>query len=239
MNILAIDTTTKKAQVAVYIQGNIIYKNIDNEITHSEKLLPLINETLNEAGITLKGIDLFALTVGPGSFTGVRIGIATIKAMAKVMDKPIFDTTSLKLFAVDAIYKITQDIDYVVSLMDAKNSRVYYSVFKCIKKNNNTTLEDVSVFGNLVIDRALTTIKNANILKGNILFTGDIAETYKDRISDTFNNNIITIQNSTLDISSIFKTIPEDLQDCNLKNSLNLDAKYYRNSEAERTRRGE
>ena len=89
MKILAIDTTTKKATVALNLDNKIIVKEVDNEITHSEKLLPLLDEVLNDSNTKLKDIDLFAITLGPGSFTGVRIGIATIKAIAKVTNKKI------------------------------------------------------------------------------------------------------------------------------------------------------
>ena len=92
MNILAIDTTTKKASVALKVQDKIIIKEIDNEITHSEKLLPLLDSVLKEANLMLKDIDLFVCVQGPGSFTGLRIGIATIKALAKVTQKPIYPT---------------------------------------------------------------------------------------------------------------------------------------------------
>ena len=92
MKILAIDTTTKKAAVALKDDNHIFFRQIDNEITHSEKLLPLLNEVLIETNTALKDIDLFAITLGPGSFTGVRIGIASIKAIAKVTNKKIFGT---------------------------------------------------------------------------------------------------------------------------------------------------
>ena len=132
MKVLAIDTTTKKATVALKADDKIYVKELDNEITHSEKLLPLLDEVLTEADVCLKDIDLFATTLGPGSFTGVRIGIATIKAIAKVTNKKIFGTTSLELLALDGIKKVESTPKYVLALMDARNTRVYYNLYKYV-----------------------------------------------------------------------------------------------------------
>ena len=132
MNILALDTTTKKATVAIKTDSKLYIECIDNEITHSEKLLPLIDNILNEANITIQDIDLLACTLGPGSFTGVRIGIATLKAIAKVINKEIFGITSLELLALNGIKKgaTKKSYDYVLSLIDAKNNRAYFSLYK-------------------------------------------------------------------------------------------------------------
>ena len=90
MNILAIDTTTRNACVCLKYKDEVIEKNIENNITHSEKLLPLIDDVLTEKNITLDDIDMFFAINGPGSFTGIRIGLATIKAFAQVKEKKIF-----------------------------------------------------------------------------------------------------------------------------------------------------
>lgn len=142
MKILAIDTTTKKAGIALKTENDIYFKDIDNEITHSEKLLPLLDQVLNESNLSLYDIDLFAITLGPGSFTGVRIGIATLKAIAKVTRKKIFGTTSLELLAIDGIKKCGFIPKYVLALMDAKNQRAYYNLYKY----DNSKLESLDFF---------------------------------------------------------------------------------------------
>ena len=98
MNILAIDTTTKKANIGISIDGKSTIKTVDNEITHSEKLLPLIDNVLKETNCNIKDIDVFACTTGPGSFTGIRIGLATVKALTKVTDAKIFSINSHFIF---------------------------------------------------------------------------------------------------------------------------------------------
>lgn len=218
MKILAIDTTTKKATVALKIDNNIYLKEVNNEITHSEKLLPLLDETLNEANVTLKDIDLFATTLGPGSFTGVRIGIATIKAIAKVTNKKIFGTTSLELLALDGVKRCTFTPKYILSLMDARNNRVYYNLYK-YEDNKLFTLDFA---GNDYVDDVLNNVKKLNL--DSLLITTD---------SNTL--NIPNSQVANLDLRNIFNM---DLNS-KLYNYLDLDAMYYRKSEAERTKEGE
>lgn len=218
MNILAIDTTTKKATVALKKDDQIILKEIDNEITHSEKLLPLLNEVLIEGNITLNDIDLFAITQGPGSFTGVRIGIATIKAIAKVTNKKIFGTTSLELLAKDGIKKADPTPNYVLSLMDARNSRAYYELYKY----ENDNLKPLNFSGNDYIEIILKNIYEQNL--ENLLIIID-----KDDL------NIPHATLACLDLTNIFDM---DLNS-NLYDYLSLDAIYYRKSEAERTKEGE
>ena len=218
MKILAIDTTNKKATVALNLDNKIIVKEVDNEITHSEKLLPLLDEVLNDSNTKLKDIDLFAITLGPGSFTGVRIGIATIKAIAKVTNKKIFGTTSLNLLAIDGIKKANFKPKYVLSLMDARNSRVYYDLYKY--ENDNLMSLDFS--GNDYIDSVLENVKEKNL--SDLLIT-----------IDNNTSNLNNVQLATLDLTNIFNL---DMSS-NIYDYLNLDAMYYRKSEAERTKEGE
>ena len=218
MNILAIDTTTKKASVALKTESNLFSKEINNEITHSEKLLPLIDEVLKEANLSLKDIDLFALTLGPGSFTGVRIGVATIKALSKVYNKKIFGTTSLELLALDSIKNTNTPPKYVLSLMDARNNRAYYNLYKL----ENNTLVSSDFKGNDYISSILENIKEQNL--DDLLIC-----------IDNNSNDIQDVFHANLDITNIFDL---DMSD-KLYDYLNLDAMYYRKSEAERTKEGD
>ena len=102
MNILGIDTTTKSASCSVLYDNKYYTNSISNEVTHSEKLLPIIDETLKSASITLDNIDTFATINGPGSFTGIRIGLATIKAFAQVKGIDIFSISSIDLISYEA-----------------------------------------------------------------------------------------------------------------------------------------
>lgn len=224
--ILSIDTTTKKASVALKIDENVICKEIDNEITHSEKLLPLISSTLEENSKSLNDVNLLACTLGPGSFTGIRIGIATIKAIAKVIDKEIFGITSLELLALGHTATTHK---YILSTLDAKHNRVYFELFK----NENGKLIPQDISGNLQITDLVNILKEKDIK--DILVVSDNVELLKNEFINNFSN--ISFEHGILDLKNIFKADFTDKS--HIYKYLNLDAKYYRASEAERSKFGE
>ncbi len=226
MNILAIDSTTKKAAVALMLNDTTYVKEIDNEITHSEKLLPLVDEVLNENNVKVKDMDLLACTLGPGSFTGVRIGIATVKALAKVLDKKILGVTSLKLMALN---HLDTNHKYILSTLDAKNTRVYYELFEVV---DNKELKEASISGNLPYEALISLLKEKEI--ADILVVTDNKEMLENPFTEQITGTEVV--SSTLDLRNIFK---EDVTDKNTYTYETLDAMYFRNSEAERTRDGE
>ena len=226
MNILAIDSTTKKAAVSLKLDDNIILKEIDNEITHSEKLLPLVDEILTENNVKIKDIDVFYATLGPGSFTGVRIGIATVKALAKVLDKKIIGVTSLKLMALN---HLNTKHKYILSTLDAKNTRVYYELFEVTE---NKELKETNISGNLPYESLITLLSESNIQ--DILVVTDNSEMLLNPFTSAIDSTEVI--SSTLDLRNVFK---EEITDNNTYTYETLDAMYFRNSEAERTRDGE
>ena len=121
MKILAISTSSNTASVALLEDDKCIQElNIINEKTHSEKLMPLIDELFKNNKVTLSDIGLIACDNGPGSFTGIRIGVATVKAMAEAKNIPVVSCSSLEGLA----YNVT-GFDYICSLIDARNNQVY------------------------------------------------------------------------------------------------------------------
>lgn len=246
MNILGIDTSTKKANVCIKKDTLILDKNIDNEITHSEKLLPLIDNALKEANISLNEFDYLACSTGPGSFTGIRIGLSTIKAFSKVISKPIFAVSSLDILA----YTNNDASDYVVSIIDAKNSRIYYCVYKIIYSSNIPLLEKIIDYKNDVIDVAIENICEALSQKqvcnsSKIRIVGDCVNKY----STIFENRLApfseNIQIYTENLSGkVLVNMLENYIECNnvsdyTKNYLTLDALYVRPSQAERAKNNE
>jgi tRNA threonylcarbamoyl adenosine modification protein YeaZ len=100
MKILAIDTATKSCSVAVTDDGSLSAEltTLKNQ-THSKHLMELIHSVLEIAGFGVGDLDGLAVTIGPGSFTGLRIGISTIKGLAHALDKPVVGISSLKALA--------------------------------------------------------------------------------------------------------------------------------------------
>ena len=255
MNILSIDTTTSIARIAIKKESNtnfnnseIIQQEISNEVTHSEKLLPLIHETLKQVNLTLKDISLLACINGPGSFTGIRIGLATIKAFAQVENLPIYSMSSLEAIAystyLENVLNKTTNTAYIVSLIDAKNDRVYFGVYKLsLDLNEKLIIETVLNISNEKIDDACKLIKESlkfiSSLNSDIYFSGDCTK--------KFNENI---ENTKLNISNIFELYPTPAdiitsidfvmnKNKYIYNAFNFDAIYARLSQAERVKNNE
>ena len=248
MNILGIDTSTKKTNVCIKKDDVVTSKNIDNEITHSEKLLPLIDESLKEASLKLSDMNLLACCIGPGSFTGIRIGIATVKAFAKVLNRNIFSASSLDIIAYTNISSTPSD--YVLSIMDAKNSRIYYCLYKTKKIDDIYVLEPLIDYSNDVMDAALEKISDA-LLNENLTSTtsleviGDCANMYKDLFVSKLDSicSDIVISNETISADTLI-TMAENYIKANYSNNmmkdyLTLDALYVRPSQAERAKNNE
>lgn len=211
MKILAISTSSNIASVALLDDNNIIDElNICDAKTHSEKLLPLIDELLNKHKISIANIDLIACDNGPGSFTGIRIGVATVKALSEAQNIPVVSCSSLEGLA----YNIT-GFDYICSLIDAKNNQVYSAIFD---KNYN-----------LISDYFADDIKNLLPIFNkyeNLMFVGDGSKYIN--ISTNFDN---TIHSKNIGICG-YKKYLQGLS----TNADNLSIMYLRKSQAERQR---
>ena len=126
MKILAVDSSSVTASVAITENGKVLAENfINNGLTHSQTLMPMVEKTINESGISVKDIDLFAITHGPGSFTGVRIGIASVKGMADALNKKCLPISTL-----EAIAEPLKNEDVIAcAVMDARCNQVYTAIF--------------------------------------------------------------------------------------------------------------
>lgn len=138
MKILSIDSSSVTASVAITENGMILSeKFINNGLTHSQTLMPMVEEAIKESGISVKEIDLFAITNGPGSFTGVRIGISCVKGMADALNKKCVAVSTL-----EAIAEPLKNQDVIAcAVMDARCNQVYTAIFN----KGNRLCEDKAV----------------------------------------------------------------------------------------------
>ncbi|MBQ3136823.1 MAG: tRNA (adenosine(37)-N6)-threonylcarbamoyltransferase complex dimerization subunit type 1 TsaB [Clostridia bacterium] len=166
MKILAIDTSAVCASVAVTENGKVLSESsVNTGLTHSRTLLPMIDSTLKNAEIQLSDIDFFACSVGPGSFTGVRIGVAAVKGLCDGLDKKAMPVSTLEALA----YNLSDRDCVAVPVMDARCQQVYCAVF----------LNDGGTVTRLMEDSALKIEDLGERLKeyeGEIIFVGDGAE---------------------------------------------------------------
>jgi len=130
MKILAIDSTATAASAAVLEDDQLLGEFfIHTSFTHSQTLMPMVQNVLDCVGVSVNEIDLFAVAAGPGSFTGVRIGVASIKGMAMASGKPCVGVSTLEAMA----YNIALPGATVCAVMDARRDQVYNAVFRLEK----------------------------------------------------------------------------------------------------------
>ena len=126
MRILSVSTATNHLSVALNdSQQIIVEKNEQDERNHSEHLDPLIDEILKENQLTLKDIDRFAVAIGPGSYTGLRIGITTVKMFASVLNKEVVGISTL-----EALAKSVKEDALVITGLDARNNNYFAAGYK-------------------------------------------------------------------------------------------------------------
>ena len=174
MKILSIDTTSEVCGVAILENENLLIENsISNSLTHSENLMPLIREALEKTNTTLKDIDLIACCTGPGSFTGIRIGVASCKAMSEVNQIKVAEVTSLEGLAKNIKNQSTTK----VALIDARNNQCYAGIF-----DNDINLEEEYIADdiNVILDKLAK--------YQDITFVGNGAELHKNLILEKISN---------------------------------------------------
>lgn len=126
MKILGIDSSAKSASAAVTEDKKIITQfYINTGLTHSQTLMPMVEYALKCADISLDEIDLFAVNKGPGSFTGIRIGVAAVKGLADIKNKPCIGVSTLESMA----YNLIDNDCIACCVMDARCSQVYSALF--------------------------------------------------------------------------------------------------------------
>lgn len=219
MKILSVSTSSNIASVAISENDNCILElNIDNNKTHSETLMPLISELFEKTNISLKELDLIACDVGPGSFTGIRIGISSVKAIAESLNIPVISVTSLEALA----YNIkNSECKTICSLIDARNNQVYSGIFdKEYNLQEKYIADDINVI-----------IKKINKYK-SIVFVGDGAITHKNllQIKDFSYENIIHSKN-------IGKCAYKKYKENKIDTADTIMPLYLRKSQAERMKK--
>ena len=128
MKILALDSTAIAASVALCEDGELLGEyTVRNGNTHSQTLLPMVESLLSFFEISTDDIDLFATSAGPGSFTGVRIGAATVKGLAFGTKKPCLGVSTLEALA----YNLIGQNGLICPVMNARRKQVYTALFRC------------------------------------------------------------------------------------------------------------
>ena len=142
MKILSIDSSALVASVALCEDDKVLAEyTINNGNTHSETLLPMVESVLGFFSLDAKDVDLFAVSAGPGSFTGVRIGAATLKGLAFGFDKPCVEVSTLEAIA----YNLRTHKGLVCPVMNARRSQVYTAVFRSDGERLERLMPDAAI----------------------------------------------------------------------------------------------
>ena len=214
MKILSIDTSSSICSVALLEEDRTVdVLNLDDGKTHSENLMPLIDEILNKNSVDIKNIDLLACCVGPGSFTGIRIGVATIKPIAEVLNIKVASITSLEALA----RNVETENKTIVSLIDARNNQVYCGIFD---ENYENIADDI----NLVIEK-LSRYKD-------IIFVGNGSEVHKSLLEKI--PNVVFANNNSQTAVSVGKLGYKKYLKNELCSADTVLPIYLRKSQAER-----
>ena len=175
VNILALDTSTSLATVAITVDEKIAAESTFNtDRTLSARLIPEIERLLALAGVAVADIDLFAASTGPGSFTGVRGGVATVQGLALAAGKPCVGFSSLTLVAMN----FPLAAHPVCALLDARKSEVYAALFDCSSTIPTAQICDCVLPPERFLDLLCETTGMP------IIFCGDGALQYRELISE-------------------------------------------------------
>lgn len=222
MLVFGIDTCSSAATSAVMSEDKLIAQTvINNKRTHSQKMMPQIESLFSLSEIDISDIDLFCAAVGPGSFTGVRIGVATVKAMAQAKNKPCAAVSTLEALAFPFSY-----FDGIVCpVLDARRSQVYNALFEGGER--------------LCPDRAIALSELLDSLSGKrVMFVGDGIFVFRDEILKALPNALFAPKMLAMNLASsvcevgLMKFKKGETVSCDL-----LVPSYVRLSQAEQTAR--
>ncbi len=203
MNILAIESTGKTASIAIGTEEKILADiNLNCGFTHSQTLLPMINDLLKMVGLSANDINYVACSSGPGSFTGIKIGASTAKAFAHALNIPIINVPTLDAMALN----IFAPGKLIIPIMDARRQQVYCAIYEC---KNDGSYAKITDYLNLGIDEL---IDHAISLEKEAIFLGDGVNPNKDKIVKA--NFIIAAEHLNLQTAkSVFQCTKKMLLD--------------------------
>ncbi len=170
MIILAMDTTFQAMSVALLQRERVLAElYLDAGRRHEETLVPAVEQVLSCAGVVMSEVDLFACASGPGSFTGVRVGMGTAKGFARALNKPLAGVSSLEALAMNGVCSGMA----LCPMMDARRGEVYAALYKGEPEDN---LEQI------IPEQVTTPEKFIDRIEGDILFLGDGSQVYREII---------------------------------------------------------
>jgi len=223
MRILAIETTGDVCSVAIGKGEELLcYQSIHDKNTHSVNLMPLIDRCLYLSDLSIDDVDAFAVNIGPGSFTGIRIGVCTVKGFALEKEKPCIAVNTLDSLAENAReFKGT-----ICPLIDARRCESYYAVYKSDGK-------EISCLSDYGADKL--EIFLGELPEGNVCFVGDGALNYKEFIIEKMGERAVFLDEKRMypNAKSVLKIAQGKASNSEFVSAYDIMPYYFRKSQAE------
>ena len=222
MKILALETATMAGSAAIVqdeeLPGEI---RVNISVAHAERLMPSIEYLLNASRISIKDIDAFAVSIGPGSFTGLRIGLSTAKGFSYSTGKPIISVPTLDAFA-RALPFCPHSI---CPMLDARKNEVYAGLYKW----------ESGICTKIVSETAINPADFLRQIKGPIVFMGEGARIYKKLIEEVLGDAALFAPASKMipSASAVGEIALEKFKKGIIADPVSLSPFYLRKSEAE------
>lgn len=224
MIILSIDSSSKVATAALLDDNTLLGEYVlNNKREHSVILMPMIENLLKDCNLTIDDVDGFVVSKGPGSFTGLRIGMATIKGMSMGSNKPYISISSLDALANNVPYFN----GIICPMMDALRENVYTALFK----NVNGNLTKIMDYTPLDLDDLFKILKEKN---EEVIFVGDGAKKHKEYIIEHFENAHFAPNHLNIVRASSLGEVGLNLLNSNIKDDPNSAPIYLKKPQAER-----
>lgn len=226
MKILAFDSSAVVATVAIISDDTLLAEyTLNHKKTHSQTLMVMVDEILKCAEVDLSDIDAIALSGGPGSFTGLRIGSASAKGLAFALDKPIISVPTLEALAFNM-----WGVDCLICpMMDARREQVFTGIYKFVDGKLTTVLPQCVI--------ALTElVEKLNVLGERVILLGDGIYAFKDKIEQNLKckHDFAPANKALQSAGSVARLAMEYYKDGRVENAMNHVPHYYRLSQAER-----
>jgi len=177
VNLLSVDTTSREMTVALSKQGGVFSKTKSIGLNNYENIISLIENLLKRAALKISQIDILGVCVGPGSFTGIRIGLSTLKALAYANNIPIVEFKSLDLDA----SMIKERFGLLCVMRDARRNNVYTALY-----SKNRAINRISNYSLCSVSEALNKLKKIAKSKKSLSFYGDAVYCYDTDIKRVF-----------------------------------------------------
>jgi len=228
MRILALDTSTNVATIAI-LEDDVIIGEYSCNIgkTHSQRLMPMIQNLLEKVNLCATDMDAFSASIGPGSFTGLRIGVTTVKAMAFAANKPVISVYTLDALA----FNVSMSKALICPMIDARNSNVFTAIYRFV----NGKLERLTDYLGIHINELANIIRP---MEGEIVLLGDACSMHKDYFALELGErvNIAPPNTALAKASSVAMLARNAFLEGKLESCYDMVPFYLRKTQAERER---